>query len=207
MHLLTADYHSRDNDNGGSSGGSTFSFSNLRRKSSSLFLSDLSLGKRRDSSPTRLKRAVAEFASKMKRVTAGKHLSHLEVPKIEFGLTNVKTNDVVAARGRRPSIAPVPAMLGDDSTESSTESSDPDAVYLPARTVDISTSVSATNITGQQQSSTTNKETITNGTLTTAGTGPATGTEKATGASSTAVSKQPDKHFENQWTFPVENSV
>lgn len=206
MHLLTADYHSRDNDNGASSGGSTFSFSNLRRKSSSLFLSDLSLGKRRDSSPTRLKRAVAEFASKMKRVTAGKHLSHLEVPKIEFGLTNVKTNDVVAARGRRPSIAPVPAMLGDDSTESSTESSDPDAVYLPARTVDISSSVSATNITGQQQSS--NKETTTNGALTTTGTGTAASTgQHAASAPATAVSKQPDKHFENQWTFPVENSV
>lgn len=110
---------------GNSGGGSAFSFSNLRRKSSSLFSSNLTLDKpRRDSSPTRLKRAVGELAAKVKRVTTGRHLGHLEVPKIEFGSPAVKTNDVVAARGRRPSIAPVPAMLGDDSSESETSTSD-----------------------------------------------------------------------------------
>ena len=98
-------------------------FQNLRRKSSSLFSSDLHLdsdGKpRRDSSPTRLKKAVTGFASKVKRAATGRAL---DVPKIEFGSPAVKTNDVVAARGRRPSIAPVPAMLGEPSSTSESES-------------------------------------------------------------------------------------
>ncbi|XP_075585247.1 slowpoke 2 isoform X4 [Dermatophagoides farinae] len=180
MHLLSTDYNGKDNTSTTSSG-NPFSFSNLRRKSSSLFLSDLALGKRRDSSPTRLKRAVAEFATKMKRVTAGKHLSHLEVPKIEFGSPATKTNDVVAARGRRPSIAPVPAMLGDDSSssESSTESSDQcvgnggggdqqEANFSPTESKnDNNQSKDVTNV----------------------------------------ANKQMDRHSENQWTFPVENSV
>ena len=109
--------------------------SNVRRKSSNLFSSDSTLSGtkiRRDSSPTRLKRAVTEFAVKVKRVTTGRQ-GHLEVPKIEFGSpaspTN-KSNDVVAARGRRPSIAPVPAMLGDKDSESDEDSEHEQEKYL-----------------------------------------------------------------------------
>ena len=109
--------------------------SNVRRKSSNLFSSDSTLSGtkiRRDSSPTRLKRAVTEFAVKVKRVTTGRQ-GHLEVPKIEFGSpaspTN-KSNDVVAARGRRPSIAPVPAMLGDKDSDSDQDSEHEQEKYL-----------------------------------------------------------------------------
>lgn len=118
-HLLSTDYNLGANSGGG--GGSAFSFSNLRRKSSSFFSSENSAKPRRDSSPTRLKRAVTDFATKVKRVTTGRHLGHLDVPKIEFGSPATKSNDVVAARGRRPSIAPVPAMLGDNSTTETSE--------------------------------------------------------------------------------------
>ncbi|OTF82973.1 hypothetical protein BLA29_007864 [Euroglyphus maynei] len=179
MHLLSTDYNGKDNISTTSS--NPFSFSNLRRKSSSLFLSDLALGKRRDSSPTRLKRAVAEFATKMKRVTTGKHLGHLEVPKIEFGSPATKTNDVVAARGRRPSIAPVPAMLGDNSSDSSTESSDQgagdndDGGGIDQQETNFSTIEFKNDNIGQSKDLPSNK--------------------------------QFDRHSENQWTFPAENSV
>ena len=110
--------------------------SNVRRKSSNIFSSDSTLSGtkiRRDSSPTRLKRAVTEFAVKVKRVTTGRQSGHLEVPKIEFGSpaspTN-KSNDVVAARGRRPSIAPVPAMLGDKDSDSDQDSEHEQEKYL-----------------------------------------------------------------------------
>ncbi len=102
--------------------------SSSRRKSSNIFSSDSTLSGtkiRRDSSPTRLKRAVTELAVKVKRVTTGRQASHLEVPKIEFGSPaspTTKANDVVAARGRRPSIAPVPAMLGEHNSDSDQDS-------------------------------------------------------------------------------------
>ena len=109
----------------------------MRRKSSNLFSSASDLKLRRDSSPTRLKRAVTEFAVKVKRVTG--RSSTLEVPKIEFGSPSSpqnKSSDVVAARGRRPSIAPVPAMLGerdsDSESEKSTEEQHEEQHYLEA---------------------------------------------------------------------------
>ncbi|XP_075681048.1 slowpoke 2 isoform X2 [Dermatophagoides pteronyssinus] len=204
MHLLSTDYNNNNNngkDNLSTSSGNPFSFSNLRRKSSSLFLSDLALGKRRDSSPTRLKRAVAEFATKMKRVTTGKHLGHLEVPKIEFGSPATKTmNDVVAARGRRPSIAPVPAMLGDNSSSSDDDDDDNDDDD------DSSTESSNQNDDndgndgdGQQQQQETTIESKTNDNN--------FGQSKDLTTTTTTANKQFDRHSENQWTFPAENSV
>lgn len=124
---------------------------------------------------------------KVKRVTTGRNLGafgHLEVPKIEFGSPAVKTNDVVAARGRRPSIAPVPAMLGEVSsssseTESDDEKSDPnndggdETTGHPNRRKDSSTSGKE----GGKDANIDTKE----------------GAEKS--------------HFQNHWTFPAENSA
>lgn len=96
----------------------------VRRKSSALFGSQELA---RDASPARLKRAVTEFAGKVKRA-AGRSAANLEVPKLEFGSPSPTKNDVVAARGRRPSIAPVPAMLaegGHSDSDSEPEGEEP----------------------------------------------------------------------------------
>ncbi|RWS23032.1 potassium channel subfamily T member 2-like protein [Leptotrombidium deliense] len=86
------------------------SMSGQRRKSSSIFGSLMDFddqNSNNDSSSTRIKRAVSDFASKTKRAITKRSSNQLEIPKVEFGATN----DVVAARGRRPSIAAVPVMF------------------------------------------------------------------------------------------------
>lgn len=98
---------------------------NDRRKSSSIFGSSSDLGdsangkerrSRRDTSPARLKRAVTDFAAKTKKAITRKGGNTLDVPRLEFGLPSRDSSpgDVVSQRGRRPSIAAVPAMFTDD---------------------------------------------------------------------------------------------
>lgn len=68
----------------------------------------------RDASPTRLKQVVSGLAVKMKRVKLGKSLTHLTIPRMDYGGSSTSsTESFVNARGRRPSIAPVPAMMGE----------------------------------------------------------------------------------------------
>ena len=69
----------------------------------------------RDASPTRLKQVVSGLAVKMKRVKLGKSLTHLTIPRMDLGggSSTSSTESFVNARGRRPSIAPVPAMMGE----------------------------------------------------------------------------------------------
>lgn len=70
--------------------------------------------KSRDVSPTRLKQVVSGLAVKMKRVKLGKSLTHLTIPRMDYGASSASsTESFVNARGRRPSIAPVPAMMGE----------------------------------------------------------------------------------------------
>lgn len=70
--------------------------------------------KSRDASPTRLKQVVSGLAVKMKRVKLGKSLTHLTIPRMDYGGSSASsTESFVNARGRRPSIAPVPAMMGE----------------------------------------------------------------------------------------------
>lgn len=70
--------------------------------------------KSRDVSPTRLKQVVSGLAVKMKRVKLGKSLTHLTIPRMDYGGSSASsTESFVNARGRRPSIAPVPAMMGE----------------------------------------------------------------------------------------------
>lgn len=71
--------------------------------------------KSRDASPTRLKQVVSGLAVKMKRVKLGKSLTHLTIPRMDLGggSSTSSTESFVNARGRRPSIAPVPAMMGE----------------------------------------------------------------------------------------------
>lgn len=95
-----------------------------RRKSSSIFGSSHDLDSedrksRRDSSPGRIKKAVSDFASKTKKAISKKSGIHLEVPKLEYGMPSkdASPTDVVAARGRRPSIAAVPVMFDDSNDE------------------------------------------------------------------------------------------
>lgn len=91
-----------------------------RRKSSSAFGSSTDLDSkgrsRRDSSPARIKRAVTDLAGKAKKAIQRKGANHLDVPRLEFGLPSRDSSpgDVISARGRRPSIAAVPAMFSDD---------------------------------------------------------------------------------------------
>lgn len=93
-----------------------------RRKSSSIFdtMNEMD-GKgerrsRRDTSPARIKRVVTDMADKAKKAISRKGGNHLDVPRLEFGLPSRDSSpgDVVSARGRRPSIAAVPAMFTDD---------------------------------------------------------------------------------------------
>lgn len=76
------------------------------RKGSNLSITST---KSRDVSPTRLKQVVSGLAVKMKRVKLGKSLTHLTIPRMDYGPSS--TESFVNARGRRPSIAPVPAMM------------------------------------------------------------------------------------------------
>ncbi len=185
-----------------SSGGSSF-FSTLRRKSSSFFTADFlsvdSDGKpRRDSSPTRLKRAVTEFASKVKKVTTGRVFGHLDVPMLDFGSpSGGKTNDVIAARGRRPSIAPVPAMLGDrmsdSETDSESDSEEEDSEASQEREKE-KEKEKQDDQADQQKSGTPNQSLTHHSSETKAKTGkPTTQTE--------------EEHKHEQWTFPAEKSV
>ncbi|RWS09666.1 potassium channel subfamily T member 2-like protein, partial [Dinothrombium tinctorium] len=95
--------------------------SELRGSSSELD----TLGKRlkRDASPARIAKAMSELAAKTKKAISRKSGLHLEVPRIEYGYSSRDSSpvDVVAARGRRPSIAAVPAMFVDDSQEDEEE--------------------------------------------------------------------------------------
>ncbi|KAI1290455.1 Potassium channel subfamily T member 1 [Halotydeus destructor] len=95
-----------------------------RRRSSSIYDSNCELDKReqdrrsrRDSSPARIKRVVSGFADKAKKAISRKGGHHLDIPRLEFGLPSRDSSpsDVVSARGRRPSIAAVPAMFTEDS--------------------------------------------------------------------------------------------
>lgn len=81
------------------------------RKGSNLSITST---KSRDVSPTRLKQVVSGLAVKMKRVKLGKSLTHLTIPRMDYGGSSASsTESFVHARGRRPSIAPVPAMMGE----------------------------------------------------------------------------------------------
>ncbi len=180
-------------------GGSSF-FSTLRRKSSSFFTADFlsvdSDGKpRRDSSPTRLKRAVTEFASKVKKVTTGRVFGHLDVPMLDFGSpSGGKTNDVIAARGRRPSIAPVPAMLGDrmsdSETDSETDSEEEDSEASQEKNEETD---QAPNQHQQQHQQHQQQQ------------------QHHSGETRSRLSKQmtpaEEEHKHEQWTFPAEKSV
>lgn len=86
--------------------------SGLRKGSNMSISSSRSKG---DVSPTRLKQVVSGLAVKMKRVKLGKSLTHLTIPRMDYGGSNSvsSTESFVNARGRRPSIAPVPAMMGE----------------------------------------------------------------------------------------------
>uniref|UniRef100_T1KQL7 RCK N-terminal domain-containing protein n=1 Tax=Tetranychus urticae TaxID=32264 RepID=T1KQL7_TETUR len=101
-----------------------------RRKSSSIFGSSMDLDSnrksRRDSSPARIKKVVSDFAAKTKKAMTRKPGNHLQVPRIEFGLPSRDSSpsDVVAARGRRPSIAAVPVMFDDSLDDEDSESKD-----------------------------------------------------------------------------------
>ena len=86
---------------------------------------------RRDSSPARIKKVVTDLASKTKKAIRGKGGSHLDVPRLEIGFPSRDSSpsDVVSARGRRPSIAAVPAMFvdhGDDDESGSNDDSNED---------------------------------------------------------------------------------
>lgn len=86
---------------------------------------------RRDSSPARIKKVVTDLASKTKKALQGKGASHLDIPRLEIGFPSRDSSpsDVVSARGRRPSIAAVPAMFvdhGDDDESGSNEDSGPE---------------------------------------------------------------------------------
>lgn len=140
---------------------------------------------------------MTEFATKVKRVTARHHFAHLDVPKIEFGSPAAKTNDVVAARGRRPSIAPVPAMLGEDSSSSSGAASDSGG------------SQSGSESDTQPEVGTPDKALET---TTESGHAPAkNGNVKAeaTAATTTMATTAGEKflHQKDQWTFPAERSL
>lgn len=88
------------------------------RKGSNLSISS---SKSRDVSPTRLKQVVNGLVVKMKRVKLGKSLTHLTIPRMDLGggSSASSTESFVNARGRRPSIAPVPAMMGESEEQDS----------------------------------------------------------------------------------------
>lgn len=70
--------------------------------------------KSREISPARIKQVVSNLAVKMRRVKIGKSLTHLTIPRLhDYGGSASTTESFVHARGRRPSIAPVPAMMGE----------------------------------------------------------------------------------------------
>lgn len=90
------------------------------RKGSNMSIS--SSIKSRDISPTRLKQVVSGLVVKMKRVKLGKSLTHLTIPRMDLGggsSSTFSTESFVNARGRRPSIAPVPVMMGESEEQDS----------------------------------------------------------------------------------------
>lgn len=123
IEMLGSDFASRRKSSTGTVGSTTDleGVSPTRRKS------------RRDSSPARIKKVVTDLASKTKKAITRKGASHLDVPRLEIGFPSRDSSpsDVVSARGRRPSIAAVPAMFvdhddEDSSAEESEESKAPD---------------------------------------------------------------------------------
>ena len=101
-----------------------------RRKSSSLFGSTNDLDQidisgrrsRRDGSPARIKKAVSELAARTKKVMTRKGADSLTVPSLDsFGVPSRDPSPVNCARGRRPSIAAVPAMFTNTSTADDTD--------------------------------------------------------------------------------------
>lgn len=100
---------------------STFELASLAsrlRKGSNMSINS---SKSRDVSPTRLKQVVSGLVVKMKRVKLGKSLTHLTIPRMDLGggSSASSTESFVNARGRRPSIAPVPAMMGESEEQDS----------------------------------------------------------------------------------------
>ncbi|KAI1290456.1 Potassium channel subfamily T member 1 [Halotydeus destructor] len=95
-----------------------------RRKSSSLFGSCTDLDtkdggrrSRRDTSPARIKKAVSELAARTKKAMSRRG-DTLTVPSMDsFGVPSRDPSPVNVARGRRPSIAAVPAMFTDNDTD------------------------------------------------------------------------------------------
>ncbi|RWS11617.1 potassium channel subfamily T member 2-like protein, partial [Dinothrombium tinctorium] len=77
----------------------------------------------KDQSPIKFRKAVVKIASKTKHKLT-KRGSHLDIPDPEYGSRDVSPNNVMSARGRRPSIAPVPTMLREDTQESDSEDKD-----------------------------------------------------------------------------------
>lgn len=104
------------------SGGSRRTSTQMIRSSSNLEVTE-EQKTGRDSSPARIKKAVSDLAVKTKKAIAAKSGIHLEVPKMEYGKPSkdLITNDVVLARGRRPSIAAVPVMFDDSFDEADAE--------------------------------------------------------------------------------------
>lgn len=132
-----------------------------RRKSSSIFGSSVdletdgdqssSLGviggrnsggrkSRRDSSPARIKKVVSDLAAKTKKAMSRKGANTLDIPRLEFGLPSRDSSpsDVVSARGRRPSIAAVPAMFVDAEGDSDQET---ESMMIPSKKNSISLEV------------------------------------------------------------------
>lgn len=131
---------------------------------------------------------MTDFATKVKRVTTRHHFPHLDVPKIEFGSPAVKTNDVVAARGRRPSIAPVPAMLGEGLSSSSSSSSTESESETPPVTVPVN---AGTNVDDEHEKAEDDNH---NG---------------RRNSNNNKIEMANDKfvHQKDQWAFPAERSL
>lgn len=99
-----------------------------RRKTSSPFGSSTELDdcgerrSRRDTSPARIKKAVSDLAAKTKKAMGKKSDNTLAVPCLDsFGVPSRDPSPVNVARGRRPSIAAVPAMFTNDTDDNEEE--------------------------------------------------------------------------------------
>lgn len=75
-----------------------------------------------------IKKAVSNIASKMSRSCTRRSSNQLELPTVDApsdsGMHSTTSNEVISARGRRPSIAPVPAMLGEKTPDGDEHDSD-----------------------------------------------------------------------------------
>lgn len=86
------------------------SLSATMRKGSNISITS---AKSRDLSPARLRQVVSGLADKMRRVKIRKSLTHLALPRLDYGGSNSSSESFAHARGRRPSIAHVPPMMGE----------------------------------------------------------------------------------------------